>query len=279
MKNKYFIVVFIGLLINGATAFSQVPNGLFENWTTDVDGNINPDGWETMNSFPTVFVSQYTPAYSGNYSLRAAAVNLGITTLAGTAIATFPFTLRPSGLSVCVKATVMPGDWAYVTYTAWAGGNAIASPDSCAFKCDSNVTVFTCITIPISYSTSQTPDSVTIIVAGGNFGAAQAGTEIIVDEMSFTTGIEENEKAILQQSYPNPTTDKMNIPVQLKKSSDVTISVYDLQSREVKKLDLGFLSAGSHDIELSLRELPNGIYGFLVKGDEFSLPGNFAIQR
>ncbi len=75
--NKRFLQAFFSLLFLVTQAFSQVPNGGFEQWT-----NGEPDGWYT-NNFPDinfVTVTQTNDSHSGTSALRGEAIttNTGI---------------------------------------------------------------------------------------------------------------------------------------------------------------------------------------------------------
>ena len=277
MKAKLYIILgFIFLFTAGETQ-AQIPNSGFESWTLDVDNNLNPDSWETSNAYPLVSVEQYTPAYAGNYSLRASAFDAGIITIAGIAYVSFPLTARPTHLRACVKTNVMPGDFAYIMFAAWSGDSVIAAADSCTFKIDSAITQFTCINLPIAYISSLLPDSATIMISGGDLSNAQLGTEIIVDELSFLgVGIDEAEKGISFQSYPNPASDRMNFTWTMKQREDLTLHIYDSNGKEVITENV---QAALHSVSIPVSNLAEGLYFSRLTGENINTSGKFLIVR
>jgi len=48
----------------------------------------------------------------------------------------------------------------------------------------------------------------------------------------------------LLKNYPNPFNPETWIPYQLEEESDVAISIYDVSGKLIKRLDLGYKSAG-----------------------------------
>lgn len=78
----------------------------------------------------------------------------------------------------------------------------------------------------------------------------------------------------LGQSYPNPFSSSTAIPYQLKKGSEVRVTIYDILGREARKFALGSQMAGSHNIFWDGRNnfgkrVASGIYFYkLQAGDE-----------
>jgi hypothetical protein len=262
---------------------AQVPNNGFESWAMDIDSNMNPVSWQTSNSYPEVSVAPYTPAYSGNYSMLVKVFNSSIN-IPGTAYIDFPFNLRPTEFTVCLKANIMPGDIAIVMFSSYIGDSAIAAPDSCTFKIDSTISQFQCLTLPVKHISSQIPDSANIMILAGDFLNGQLGTEIIVDEISFSLGVGINKtevllSAILGQNYPNPSSGIATVSLSLTKGSGVAINIYDMHGREIKTVDKRMMAKGEHIIQLPVDELSNGIYSYTVKGDDFILSKKMVVNK
>lgn len=281
MKSQQYLFFLTICLFIFTGAHSQIPNSGFENWTADADSNINPDSWQTSNAYPMISVEQYTPAYAGNYSLKAKAISTGFGNLSGVAYISFPFTSRPTHLRACLKASVMPGDFAYIMFYSSAGDSIVAAADSCTFKIDSTISQFTCLDFPIKYVSSLLPDSATILISGGSFSSAQLGTEIVVDELSFLgVGIEEAEmNEITFQCYPNPVSDVLTLNVTLKSSALLDLKIYDLTGREVQSAKLGSLNAGVHSIPINTGGLAAGVYHCHLTGNNYSASKSFAVGR
>jgi len=87
------------------------------------------------------------------------------------------------------------------------------------------------------------------------------------------------QKSALLQNYPNPFNPETWIPYQLAKDADVHISIYDLQGRLVKMINLGKKSAGSYitksraaywDGRNSRKEkVSSGVYFYHLQADDY----------
>jgi hypothetical protein len=284
MKRSFTILLIVFCLFKTNSSTAQlVPNGDFELWTPDIDGILNPDYWITTNASPDTSVFQYTPAYSGNYSMRVASYYIiGFGPMAGIAYVEFPYTCRPTQIHVCVKTNIAAGDIGYVMLSLHNGDSTIAAMDSCTFKFLTSIP-FQCFDFPISYVSSMNPDSAIVMVIAGNFTTAQLGTEVIVDEISFNcpTAIDESmpESATIGKNYPNPSSGFTFIPLNLIKGSDVSITIYNAYGEEVKILNPGYRSTGASIISVPVDDLANGIYFYTVTGNDFKLPGKIIVNK
>ncbi len=72
------------------------------------------------------------------------------------------------------------------------------------------------------------------------------------------------QKTELAQNYPNPFNPTTTISYQLSSVSHVTLSVYDVLGREVKKLVDEDEIAGKHDVELDAPDLASGVYFYEI---------------
>lgn len=243
---------FMAMLLISMTAFGQIPNNGFENWTDDGSDN-NPDFWITSNSDPFVCVSPYSPAYAGNFSMKVGTFSPGFGILPGIAELDFNYSQRPNFLKACIKTNIAPGDKVILMVSMFQGDSIVASPLFCSFNVDTNINEFTCMYFPISYLSSLIPDSVNITIAAG-MGNTQMGTYIIVDELSFEDALDlaEMEKNPLTQLFPNPFTDKLTI------TSEITDKIELINLRgEVISVPVA-VHEGYSDLDTS--KLPEGIY-------------------
>lgn len=98
-------------------------------------------------------------------------------------------------------------------------------------------------------------------------------------QLGLITSVESNTNELpakfeLGQSYPNPFSSSTAIPYQLKKYSDVRVTIFDILGKEVRKFLVGSQTAGSHDILWDGRNnlgkrVASGIYFYrLQAGDE-----------
>jgi len=79
----------------------------------------------------------------------------------------------------------------------------------------------------------------------------------------------------LYQNYPNPFNPETWIPYSLGEDIDVTISIYDMQGRLVRNLNLGYEKAGIHRTEWDGRDnngqsVSSGVYFYTLRTGKFS---------
>lgn len=261
-----------------SVCLSQIPNAGFENWTTDVDGNNNPDGWLTLNNSPSVCVEPATPSHGGSLAMKVKTLDLTVTTIPGIAFVetAYAFSETPKKFGAWVKSTIMTGDTAIIIIVLMKGETPVATTDSCTFKIGTSYGSFTYLEFPIGVVSGEIPDSLYIMVASG-LGSSQVGTEIIVDDMAFifdpATSIAA-EPALplsfsLGQNFPNPFNPSTKISFDIPESGMTTLAVYDLLGRQVAVLASGFLPAGTHARVFNAEHLPSGVYVYLLRSGSF----------
>lgn len=249
-------IFFLLLLCNG---FSQIPNGGFEDWITDLDSNYNPVGWETTNSYPTINVEPFSPGWQGNFAMKVKTVDLGFGfSFPGIAILETPynFAQAPAKLSAYIKSNIVPGDIAYIMVALMKGDSVIAAIDSCTFKIDTTISQFTYREFPLALQSNLVPDSLTILVMSGLL-TGHVGTELIIDEISFSGATSskeyENNKIpgtfVLNQNYPNPFNPATTIKYSIPENSYVTLKIYDILGNEIETLVNEEKYAGSYEVE------------------------------
>ena len=64
----------------------------------------------------------------------------------------------------------------------------------------------------------------------------------------------------LMKAYPNPFNPKLVISLQLAVSSDMTVSIFDLQGRIIDTLYTGYSEAGNYELNWDASSHPSGIY-------------------
>ena len=62
------------------------------------------------------------------------------------------------------------------------------------------------------------------------------------------------------EAFPNPFNPATELTYTIPLSGEVTLTIYDIQGREVSTLLNGFQPAGSHKITFDAEDLPSGIY-------------------
>ncbi len=86
-------------------------------------------------------------------------------------------------------------------------------------------------------------------------------------------GISENHLAILNdiQTYPNPTTGKTTLRINLKRPASISVSIKDLQGKEITSFSKNNLLAGKNQLPLDLSRFPKGMYLYTVTSEDFSV--------
>ncbi|HZV70548.1 MAG TPA: T9SS type A sorting domain-containing protein [Saprospiraceae bacterium] len=98
---------------------------------------------------------------------------------------------------------------------------------------------------------------------------------ILVMTPEDITGITE-EKVVLSSAtiYPNPANSKITLAINLSQSANVTISIYDVTGKEVVFVPNQWLDAGTHNQEIDVDELTQGLYVVKINTDH-----NFITQK
>lgn len=93
----------------------------------------------------------------------------------------------------------------------------------------------------------------------------------------------------LLQNWPNPFNPETWIPFKLKEESDVAITIYDINGRVIRTLDLGHVSAGIHNTKSKAaywngtndvgEHVASGIYFYRLQAGNFSALRKMAILK
>ncbi|MBL8007837.1 MAG: T9SS type A sorting domain-containing protein [Ignavibacteria bacterium] len=75
----------------------------------------------------------------------------------------------------------------------------------------------------------------------------------------------------LEQNYPNPFNPSTQIRFSLPKAQNVTLEVFDVTGKSVALLISGRVEAGNNSIPFIARDLPSGMYLYILSGRDFSL--------
>jgi hypothetical protein len=95
------------------------------------------------------------------------------------------------------------------------------------------------------------------------YGATYGRGLIALDEFQKPVGIFDPAKPVANNSfsvYPNPAADKITVAFEMPATGKVDISVFDLQGKLVKQVDLGVRPEGRHDAILNCNSLAKGTY-------------------
>jgi hypothetical protein len=108
-----------------------------------------------------------------------------------------------------------------------------------------------------------------VVVAIGGQSMVQAQHQLLVHATPLAPEDlwDEADDHIALSVFPNPAVDRAVAHFQLSRSQQVTLDVFDLLGRRLGHRDLGLLSAGEHEANLDVRQLPPGIYIVRLSGD------------
>ncbi len=79
--------------------------------------------------------------------------------------------------------------------------------------------------------------------------------------------------------YPNPFNSRASINMQLAASQHISISVFDVLGRPVKRIYNGYLTSGSHTFTVEAEHLTVGQYFLHLNGSKFMDTQSFSIIR
>lgn len=107
---------------------------------------------------------------------------------------------------------------------------------------------------------------------------------LYLDEIYLTkgvTGLQEKPASPLSavRCNPNPAADRAWINYTLLSEEPVSIRVYDLSGRQVKQIGEGLKYRGSHSAEISVEDLPGGIYYYTIEAGTSSHTGKIAVVK
>ncbi len=94
------------------------------------------------------------------------------------------------------------------------------------------------------------------------------GSEVYSSQVKIGQGV--TEPFIVEQNYPNPFNPRTSIVIDLLEDTDVEITVYNLEGKEITRLYKGFLTSGTHRFSFDASELSSGVYLYKVSTPHFS---------
>jgi len=92
----------------------------------------------------------------------------------------------------------------------------------------------------------------------------------VVYSSQVKVGQGETEPFIIGQNYPNPFNPKTSIEIDLLQDSEIEITIYSLDGREITKLYKGYLNKGHHKFDFDGEGLPSGVYLYKIDAPSFT---------
>ncbi|MEI7597600.1 MAG: T9SS type A sorting domain-containing protein [Bacteroidota bacterium] len=282
---KFTLIVLV--FVSSYSVFGQtVPNGGFENWSSS-----DPDNWKSSNFMIPSSVTKSTSANSGSnaakletktYTFTAApgSLTLGKITQNGfsaNVTGGVPFTARPDSLVGYYKNSLQSGDASYFGVGLFKRTNGVL--DTIALgKMTKNSTVanFTRFSLPLTYRSSETPDTMNILLmSSANILSALVGTVLYIDDLSFIYNpagisfqIPVNTGSL--KYYPNPAGSYLI--VETEKSN--AIQILNALGQVIKNFDTDDLK-----VNINVEDLPTGTYFVRAINKKESITKKLVISR
>lgn len=277
---KKSIFTFIAATTISVTAFAQIPNSGFENWTAVGTYSV-PDGWGTLNNTTTLAgvytVTKATPGSPGASYMKITSKTIATSVVGGIAVSGVidSMTMMPkSGFAYNMRPANFTGKWQHmiygssqgsiqVTLTRWDTGMNMRMPVA-----SGNVTLsgmamaWANFTIPLTYTDGNNPDSCIIVMKAS--GSTPTNNDYLwVDNLGFSgtvTGIQNQESLLSNVSvFPNPSAELINVNLNLKSEQKVSLELIDMLGKLIAVKDLGTLQGDSKQ-SINVSGITKGTY-------------------
>lgn len=277
---KKTILSLAAVALTSASLFAQIPNAGFENWTAVGTYSV-PDGWGTLNNTTTLAgvytVTKATPGSPGASYMKITSKTIATSVVGGIAVSGVldSMTMQPkSGFAYNMRPANFTGKWQHmiygssqgsikVTLTRWDTGMNMRMPVASGSVTLSGMAMsWANFTIPLTYADGNNPDSCIIVLKAS--GANPTNLDYLwVDNLAFSgtvTGFKNQESILSDVSvFPNPSTETINVNVDLQSEQKVMIELIDVIGKVVLTKDLGSLQGKSKQT-IPVNGLTKGTY-------------------
>jgi hypothetical protein len=260
-----------GLAFAGTGITQAIPNGQFENWTTQTIYGL--DDWSAYQGIRT------TDSYAGSYAVRLETmayqgdtmvyVNSAYLTSAQNGNSGLPFTSMMDTLCGYYKYIIPGGgsDTAAISYVLSGDTTSFAGYGVLELLPTANYTYFE---LPIAAFNSTDSIRIDAFSSFSTNNSGIAGSALYLDKLLLksnpTVGINQLVRSSKSFSFPNPSNEMLNISFEGVFSGDLTLSVYDVTGKVVKKENY---SNVSESVQVRTDELLTGVYFYeLTNGKE-----------
>ncbi|TAL61696.1 MAG: T9SS type A sorting domain-containing protein [Bacteroidetes bacterium] len=98
--------------------------------------------------------------------------------------------------------------------------------------------------------------------------------------VDFASGVnEQNSNMLSLSAMPNPAKDHTLINYELKESSNVEFSMYDVAGKKLSELNQGMQSAGKHSFKLDISEISSGIYSYTISAGDYKMTNKISVVK
>jgi len=273
------------LILSAGVLMAQIPNAGFESWTSG-----EPDSWYTSNATGITSVTQSATSHSGSSAAQGAVV-----TFFSFAYSPYLFSGTPDnpGFAISQRYAGLHGFYRF----APAGGDKFivtvlmrknsAGIGGGIYQDSVDVSSYREFIAPITYTTADVPDSVTItFTITGPGGTPHVGSTFLIDDLSFgaASGVHDPTRGIpaefsLGQNYPNPFNPSTSISYALPEEAPVTLTVTDITGRVVATPVNGRQPAGTHLAIIDGSGLGSGVYFYSLRAGSRSATGKMLLMK
>jgi hypothetical protein len=270
MKKMSQIILLITICLAALSISSaQMPNAGFENWTAG-----NPEGWITDNAVSLIPITQSSDAHSGTSAMQGTTISFLTIGYPPMAYAEFAISARHSALNGWYKFSPVGGDTLKIHIVLYKNEEAFAYGFFYTGESASNYTQFTA---PITYLTSDVPDSAFIEISITSPGTIyNVGSTFKIDDLALdpATDVQKSFSAnpagfALSQNYPNPFNPSTTIRYALPNQSRVRLQVFNMLGQLVTELVNTEQSAGYQSVIWNAN-VPSGMYFYRIEAVDVS---------
>jgi hypothetical protein len=304
MKKFTIILAFIAMAIN---ATSQIPNNGFETWENYVDNgdecsppfNVyqKPDMWNgslpkscQTYSYSIQQNNESYPAGTGQFSMKIQPEL--VNGVRGVAISndghdsmknwipkpSFAINQRPESLYLYYKYFPSGGDTMIVQVYFYMNGVVIGNS---VYGTTETISDWTALEIPMTYNTSDVPDSATIYFLTGVY-IQHSESILYIDNLSFDSLITVTLTSINELSagsssfylYPNPASNVVMLSANKTDRETRTLTIYTIDGILVKSE-----TVKKNQKDINVADLPSGVYLFNIKSEGSMETKRLIIQR
>lgn len=101
----------------------------------------------------------------------------------------------------------------------------------------------------------------------------------IVDPIGINENNEIVENFELHQNFPNPFNPETTIKFNLKKDSNVDLTIFDISGKKVETLMNGFNKSGNYNVKYNAKDLSSGEYVYRLTAGDFSVSKKMTVIK
>lgn len=292
MKKAFTLLFAMAFL--SFTYAQNIPNNEFESWTGG-----KPTSWDCANvtGIVTTVAEETAAPHSGSKSVKIETktslvgtipgfITLGVFDLASQSISGgIPFPHRPSKIKGYFKYAPASGDQMFIgAGLSKTVGGVRDTIGQALLLSPTAQTTWAPFEVDITWSSSDTPDSLNIIISSSNLtgGSGVVGSILRIDSLYFEflpVGGAENGKVpfTVSNCYPNPASDISNINFVAPESSVYNFKIINLIGVEVYNARID-ANAGLNFYSFPTSGLASGIYMVNLSNNNYNITKSLVVK-